>query len=247
MYCLIRHDCIVNRNIYTVSIMTTNSKLRLTIQALTKLLLGIGFIGLLLFLPAGTWQYGHAWLFVSLLFIPMLGVGIWLLIRHPHLLMKRLNHKEEEQEQKRVVSLSGIMFIVGFLVCGFDFRYGWSHLPIGIVIGASILFLLSYALYAEVMRENAYLSRTIEIQDNQKLIDTGLYRIVRHPMYTVTIVMFLTMPLILGSAWGLLVFAIYPILIVLRIRNEEQILMDGLEGYRDYQKRVPYRLIPLVW
>ena len=227
MYCLIRHDCIVNRNIYTVSIMTTNSKLRLTIQALTKLLLGIGIIGLLLFLPAGTWQYGNAWLFVSLLFIPMLGVGIWLLIRHPHLLMKRLNHKEEEKEQKRVVGLSGIMFIVGFLVCGFDFRYGWSHLPIGIVIGASILFLLSYALYAEVMRENAYLSRTIEIQDNQKLIDTGLYRIVRHPMYTVTIVMFLTMPLILGSAWGLLVFAIYPILIVLRIRNEEQILIPS--------------------
>jgi protein-S-isoprenylcysteine O-methyltransferase Ste14 len=211
------------------------------------MIFGIALIGAMLFLPAWTWRYFGAWLFIGVLFVPMLFTGLVLFLKAPDLLKKRLDFKEKEKTQGGVIALSGLMFPVAFVLSAFDFRYGWSHLPIGIVIGASILFLLSYALYAEVMRENAYLSRTIEIQDNQKLIDTGLYRIVRHPMYTVTIVMFLTMPLILGSAWGLLVFAFYPILIVLRIRNEEQILMDGLEGYRDYQKRVPYRLIPWVW
>lgn len=223
------------------------NKLQLIFSALSKLVVGMGVIGLLLFLPAGSWHYWHAWLLIALLFIPMMCMGIWLLLSSPELLSKRLNYKEKEQTQKRVVALSGLMFIGGFLLCGFDYRFAWSQVPVWVVATASVFFLIGYILYAEVLRENAYLSRTIEVQDDQQLIDTGLYGIVRHPMYTATLLMFLSMPLILGSWWALALFAIYPLLIIKRIRNEEQVLTSGLEGYADYQQRVRWRLIPWVW
>lgn len=223
------------------------SRNTLLLSALCKLFLGIGMIALLLFLPAGTWQYWQAWIFIVLLFIPMLGVGIWLLITSPELLAKRLNNKEKEQKQKHVVALSGLMFVGGFVLCGLDYRFAWSQLPWWIVVIAAVVFLIGYAMYAEVLRENTYLSRTIEVQENQQLIDTGLYGIVRHPMYTATLLMFLSMPLILGSWLALLIFALYPALIIKRIHNEEQVLAMGLKGYTDYQKRVRWRLIPFVW
>ena len=223
------------------------NKLQLIFSALSKLVVGMGVIGLLLFLPAGSWHYWHAWLLIALLFIPMMCMGIWLLLSSPELLSKRLNYKEKEQTQKRVVALSGLMFIGGFLLCGFDYRFAWSQVPVWVVATASVFFLIGYILYAEVLRENAYLSRTIEVQDDQQVIDTGLYGIVRHPMYTATLLMFLSMPLILGSWWALALFAIYPLLIIKRIRNEEQVLTSGLEGYADYQQRVRWRLIPWVW
>lgn len=223
------------------------NKLQLIFSALSKFVVGLGIIGLLLFLPAGSWHYWHAWLLIALLFIPMMCMGIWLLLSSPELLSKRLNNKEKEQTQKHVVALSGLMFIGGFLLCGFDYRFTWSQVPVWVVATASVFFLIGYILYAEVLRENAYLSRTIEVQDDQQLIDTGLYGIVRHPMYTATLLMFLSMPLILGSWWALALFAIYPLLIIKRIRNEEQVLASGLEGYADYQQRVRWRLIPWVW
>ena len=223
------------------------NKLQLIFSALSKLVVGVGIIGLLLFLPAGSWHYWHAWLLIALLFIPMMCMGIWLLLSSPKLLSKRLNNREKEQTQKHVVALSGLMFIGGFLLCGFDYRFAWSQVPVWVVATASMFFLIGYILYTEVLRENAYLSRTIEVQDDQQLIDTGLYGIVRHPMYTATLLMFLSMPLILGSWWALALFAIYPLLIIKRIRNEEQVLASGLEGYTDYQQRVRWRLIPWVW
>lgn len=219
----------------------------LIISGICKLLCGIVLIGLLLFLPAGTWTYWQAWLLIGLLFFPMTCVGVWLLVTSPELLAKRLIHKEQEKTQKHVVALSGLMFIGGFVVCGLDRRFGWSDMPVWTVVVAAVLFLLGYALYTEVMRENAYLSRTIEIQDNQELIHTGAYGIVRHPMYSATLLMFLATPVILGSWWGLLVFAVYPALIIKRISNEEQVLAKGLKGYIDYQKEVRWRLIPWVW
>ena len=220
---------------------------QLIISGLCKLLCGIAMIGLLLFLPAGTWHYWQAWLFIVLLFVPMLSMGIWLLISTPELLAKRLNNKEKEQTQKHVVALSGLMFIVGFVVCGLNHRFAWDSLPSWVSILGSVTFLIGYALYAEVLRENAYLSRTIEVQENQQLIDTGLYGIVRHPMYTATLLMFLSMPIVLGSTWALLVFGVYPVLIIRRIYNEEKILAAGLPGYTEYQQRVRWRLIPGIW
>ena len=220
---------------------------RLLISAIIKLVCGIVLVGLLLFLPAGTWQYWQAWLFIAQLFVPMLSMGVCLLIVSPGLLAKRLNNREKEQVQKCIVVVSGLMFNGGFVLCGLDYRFAWSQVPLWVTIISSVTFLVGYVLYAEVLRENAYLSRTIEVQDNQQLIDTGLYGVVRHPMYTATLLMFLSMPLILGSWWGLLIFAIYPILIVERIRNEEQVLATGLKGYTDYQQRVRWRLVPWVW
>ena len=220
---------------------------QLIISGLCKLLCGMALIGVLLFWPAGTWHYWQAWLLLALLFVPMTCMGIWLLISMPELLAKRLNNKEKEQTQKHVVALSGLMFIGGFVVCGLDHRFAWSSLPLWATIIASLIFLVGYVLYAEVLRENAYLSRTIEVQDHQQLIDTGLYGIVRHPMYTATLLMFLSMPIVLGSAWALLVFDVYPILIIRRIHNEEQVLAAGLPGYTDYQQRVRWRLIPGIW
>ena len=227
--------------------MVKMNKMRLIVNALFKLIFGLAIMALLLFFPAGTWHYWHAWLLLALLFVPMVCMGIVMLIFSPELLSKRLNNKEKEQTQKHVVALSGLMFIAGFMLCGFDYRFVWSQVPVWVVVVASLLFLLGYMLYAEVLRENAYLSRTIEVQDNQQLIDTGLYSIVRHPMYTATLLMFLSMPLVLGSWWALLIFSIYPILIIRRIQNEEQVLAKGLKGYVDYQQRVRWRLMPWVW
>ena len=227
--------------------MVKMNKMRLIVNALFKLIFGLGIMALLLFFPAGTWHYWHAWLLLALLFVPMVCMGIVMLIFSPELLSKRLNNKEKEQTQKHVVALSGLMFIAGFMLCGFDYRFVWSQVPVWVVVVASLLFLLGYMLYAEVLRENAYLSRTIEVQDDQQLIDKGLYSIVRHPMYTATLLMFLSMPLVLGSWWALLIFSIYPILIIRRIQNEEQVLAKGLKGYVDYQQRVRWRLMPWVW
>ena len=220
---------------------------KLLLNSIVKLLSGLVMIAILLFLPAGTWHYLHAWLFIALLFVPMTMIGIWLYLSQPNLLAKRLGNKEREQQQKNVVALSGLMFISGFVLCALDYRCGWSSVPVWLVVVASVIFLLGYGMYAEVMRENAYLSRTIEVQEGQQLIDSGLYGIVRHPMYTATILMFMAIPLVLGSFWALFDFAIYPILMVLRIQNEEQMLVEGLVGYSEYQKRVKWRLIPFVW
>lgn len=222
-------------------------KTKLLISALSKFVFGIGLITLLLFLPAGTWDYMQAWVFLALMFIPMSIMGVCLFIFQPELLSKRLNNKEKEHQQKSVVAISGLMFIAGFVLCGLDYRFAWSSVPLWLMIVASVLFLIGYGMYAEVLRENAYLSRTIEVQEGQKLIDSGLYGIMRHPMYTATILMFVSIPLILGSLWALIIFGIYPLLMVLRIQNEEKVLAKGLAGYTDYQKRVRWRLIPFVW
>ncbi|MBQ5387664.1 MAG: isoprenylcysteine carboxylmethyltransferase family protein [Paludibacteraceae bacterium] len=222
-------------------------KIKLLINGLSKLILGFLLITALLFLPAGTCYYIQAWVFLALMFVPMIIMGTWLYIFHPKLLSKRLNNNEKEQQQKNVVALSGMMFIAGFVLCGLDYRFAWSSIPLWITIVASIFFLIGYVIYIEVMHENAYLSRTIEVQEGQQLIDTGLYGIVRHPMYTATISMFISIPLILGSLWSMIIFGVYPILIVLRINSEEKLLAMELKGYIDYQKRVKWRLLPFVW
>ncbi|MDO5111622.1 MAG: isoprenylcysteine carboxylmethyltransferase family protein [Clostridia bacterium] len=222
-------------------------KKKLMMEALLKFLFGLLLVGLLLFLPAGTLHYWNAWLFMGLLFIPMLLLGVVLCIKAPALLEKRLNSKEQQPAQKRVVALSAVVFIVGFVLAALDFRYAWTHVPSWLVAVASMLLLFAYGLYAEVMRENAYLSRTVEVQENQKVVDTGLYGVVRHPMYLATILLYLAIPLVLGSLLSLLVFLSYPILIVRRIRNEETVLEQGLEGYLAYEKKVRYRLIPFLW
>lgn len=221
--------------------------MKLLLSALIKFLTGLVLAGALLFLPAGTFAYANAWLFIGLLFVPMLVLGIVLFLKSPDLLKKRLNAKEEESTQKGVVALSGLLFIAGFIVAGLDFRFGWSSAPTWAVIAASAVLLVSYALYAEVMRENAYLSRTIEVQESQKVVDTGLYSVVRHPMYAVTIWLFLAIPIVLGSLWSLLCFCPYVIVIAVRISNEEKVLEAGLDGYTEYKKRVRYRIIPFVW
>jgi protein-S-isoprenylcysteine O-methyltransferase Ste14 len=222
-------------------------KLKLLLSALTKFLCGLILVGVLLFLPAGSFSFMGGWIFIALLFIPMIVLGIALFIKAPELLQKRLGAKEKENTQKGVVALSGLLFLVGFIVAGLDYRFGWSHVPTWLVIVSSAILLIAYALYAEVMRENAYLSRTIEVQEGQKVVSTGLYGIVRHPMYAVTIWLFLSIPLVLGSFWSLLCFAYYPILIVVRILNEEKVLTQELDGYADYKKKVKYRLIPFIW
>lgn len=221
--------------------------MKLWIAALTKFLAGLLLVGLLLFLPAGGLNYGNAWLFIGLLFIPMLVLGIVLLIRSPDLLEKRLNAKESDTAQKGVVAASALLFVGGFAVAGLDHRFGWSHVPLWAVAAASAVLLLSYALYAEVMRENAYLSRTIEVQEGQRVVDTGLYGVVRHPMYAVTVWLFLSIPVVLGSWWALLCFAPYIAVIAVRIVNEEKVLESGLIGYKEYKARVKYRLLPFVW
>lgn len=221
--------------------------MKLLMSALTKLILGLVLVGAMLFLPAWTLDYPGAWLFLGLLFIPMLIMGAVMLVKSPVLLQKRLDSKEKEATQKGVIALSGLMFPIGFILSALDFRFGWSHVPMWLVAVASVLFLVGYGLYAEVMRENAYLSRTIEVQQGQTVIDTGLYGIVRHPMYLATLLMFLPLPLVLGSFWGLIPFGLYPVIIVVRILNEETVLTDGLAGYREYKQKVRYRLIPYLW
>lgn len=220
---------------------------KLFIQAMTKFIFGFIITALLLFIPAGTLDYWNAWLFIGILFIPMFMVGIILMIKNPDLLSKRLNSKENESEQKVLLLLGGIMFIGGFIVAGLNYRFQWMIIPKWMIIIATIIFLLAYLLYAEVLRENMYLSRIIEVQENQKVIDIGLYGIVRHPMYVSTILLFLSIPLVLGSLVSFLIFLAYPVIIVKRIRNEEQVLERGLEGYSEYKNKVKYKLIPFIW
>ena len=219
----------------------------LLIKALTKLLLGVIVLGLLLFLPAGSLHYWQGWLLMGILFVPMAVAGIVMMAKNPELLRKRLNAKEKEAEQKSVVAMSGLLFVTAFVLAGLNWRFGWYVLPNWVVWVAAVLFLASYLLYAEVMRENTYLSRTVEVQDNQKVIDTGLYGIVRHPMYMATTVMFLTMPLVLGSPISFLIMLGYIPVIAKRIANEEEVLEKGLEGYQDYKKKVRYKMIPFLW
>ena len=204
-------------------------------------------MGLVLFLPAGSWNYFNGWLFCGLLFLPMLVLGALLLWKAPALLEKRLNTKEQEKPQMAVVAVSSLLFLAAFVAAGLDFRFGWTHVPIWLVCLAAVLQLAAYGLYAEVMRENAWLSRTVEVQENQKVIDTGLYGIIRHPMYTATILLFLAMPLVLGSWVSFAIMLLYPVVIVFRIRNEEQVLEAGLAGYREYKQRVRCRLLPFIW
>ena len=221
--------------------------IKLFLQAIIKYVLGVLIVGSLLFIPAGTINYWNGWLFMGLLFIPMFIAGIILMIVNPELLRKRLNAKEKENDQKQVIRLSGLMFLSGFIVAGLNYRFNWIELPNIAVIISSILFIIAYLLYAEVLRENTYLSRTIEVQENQKVIDTGLYGIVRHPMYAATILLFLTMPLILGSIISFVIFLIYPIIIAKRIKNEEEVLEKDLTGYSEYKNKVKYKVIPFIW
>ena len=220
---------------------------KLLINALVKFVIGLLLIGTLIFLPAGDLYYQNGWLLITLFFLPILVLGTVLFFKNPSLLEKRLNAKEKAGTQKAVVAISGLLFVVGFVIAGLDHRFGWSHLPNWTIITASIVFLLSYLLYAEVLRENTYLSRTVEIQKNQTVIQTGLYGIVRHPMYAATIWLFLSIPVILGSLWSLLCFLPYLAIIVVRIRDEEKLLAAELDGYREYQKKVKYRLLPFIW
>ena len=219
----------------------------LFIRAISRFAAGLLLVSGLLFIPAGTWNYPQGWLLIGILFVPMFIAGLVMMKKNPELLKKRLNVKEGESEQRRVILFSGLMFLGTFISAGFSFRYGLLMLPFSMSMIAAILFLAAYALYAEVLRENTYLSRTVEVQEDQKVIDTGLYGIVRHPMYMATVVLFLAMPLVLGSVISCLIMLFYIPIIVKRIRNEEQILKNGLPGYTDYMAKVKYRLIPFLW
>ena len=222
-------------------------KNRLFLQAAGKFLLGVLLVGLLLFLPAGSLGYWQEWLLMGILFVPLFCVGLVMMVKNPELLQKRLNAKEEEKDQKTVVKLSGLLFFVAFVVAGLNWRFGWCVLPDWCVWAATGLFLVCYLLYAEVLRENTYLSRTIEVQENHKVIDTGLYGVVRHPMYMATTVLFLAMPLVLASLVSFLIMLLYIPLIAKRIKNEEMVLEEGLEGYKEYKQRVKYKVIPFIW
>ncbi len=221
--------------------------LKLFIEAIAKFLLGVVLVGMLIFLPAGTLGYLYGWLFMGVLFVPMFIAGIVMMIKNPELLRKRLCAKEKEKEQSLVVKLSGLMFIAGFVLAGLGVRFNWYILPFGVVIGACTTFLIAYILYADVLRENTYLSRTIEVQESQEVISTGLYGIVRHPMYSATLLLFLSIPLVLGSVYAFAVFLAYPFIIIKRIKNEEELLTKELKGYSEYKKKVKYRLIPFIW
>lgn len=219
----------------------------LFIQSIGKFLLGVVLLGLLIFLPAGSLSYWQGWLFMGILFVPMFVAGLVMMGKNPDLLRKRLNAKEEEKEQKLAVMLSGQIFIAVFLVAGFNWRYQWIMLPEWAVWVSAVVFLVCYLLYAEVLRENTYLSRTVEVQENQKVIDTGLYGIVRHPMYSATTLLFLSMPLVLASPISFVIMLLYIPLIAIRIRNEEKVLEEGLEGYKEYKQKVKYKVIPFIW
>lgn len=221
--------------------------MRLLINALAKYIFGLLLVGLLLFLPAGTLNYRGGWLFIGLLFIPMLVMGAVLLVKTPDLLAKRLRVREKETAQKGVVAAAALIFIGAFVLAGLDYRYGWTDVPPWLTWAAAVIMLLAYGMYAEVMRENAYLFRTVEVQEGQRVIDTGLYGIVRHPMYTSTVLLYLAIPLVLGSWASFCVMLLYPAAIVFRIRNEEAVLTEGLPGYEEYKKQVKYRLIPMIW
>ncbi|MBQ3029014.1 MAG: isoprenylcysteine carboxylmethyltransferase family protein [Lachnospiraceae bacterium] len=220
---------------------------KLFLQAIIKFFLGILLVGLLVFLPAGTFRYFQGWLFMGILFVPMFVAGLVMMVKNPGLLESRLNAKEKQADQNLVVKLSGLMFLAGFIVAGLDFRFGWFPLPKGVSVGAAVVFLIAYVLYAEVLRENTYLSRTIEVQENQRVIDTGLYSIVRHPMYFATVLLFLAMPLVLGSLISFVIFLMYPFIIAKRIKGEEQFLEQELPGYKEYKEKVKYRMLPFIW
>ena len=221
--------------------------IKLFLEAVIKFLSGIVLVGLLIFLPAGTFSFTNGWIFMGILFIPMLLAGIVMIFKNPELLRKRLDAKEKQKDQSIVVKLSGLMFLVGFIVAGLGFRFDWYTLPFGFTIGGVTVFLMAYILYAEVLRENTYLSRTIEVQENQKVIDTGVYGIVRHPMYSATLLLFLSIPLVLGSVFSFIIFLAYPFIIAKRIKGEEELLERELEGYKEYKSEVKYRLIPFIW
>ena len=221
--------------------------MKLIMKGIAFLLTGLVVMGALFFLSAGTFGYWNGWLMLGILFIPMLLMGLVLLVKDRSLLEKRLQLKEKQTTQKGVVALSGLMFLSGFVVAGLDFRFGWLPLPKAVSVIAAVIFLAGYGMYAEVLRENTYLSRTVEVQEDQKVIDTGLYGIVRHPMYTATLLMFLAMPLVLGSVIALAVFLAYPVIIIARLNNEEQVLEEGLKGYTEYKQKVKYRLLPFIW
>ena len=221
--------------------------MKLLINALTKFFCGLLLVGLLIFLPAGTWAFSNGWLLIGLLFGPMLIAGFIMLFKSPAFLAKRLDVKEKQAAQKGVLALSALMFVAGFVVAGLDYRFGWSKMPLPMVLIASVLFLAAYGLYAEVMRENAYLSRTIKVEEGQKVVDTGLYGIVRHPMYMATILLFLMMPLVLGSWYAFIIFAFYPVIIIVRLQDEEKLLTRELPGYAAYKQKVKYRIIPFIW
>ena len=221
--------------------------MKLFISAISKLVIGLGAIATLLFAPAGTFAFPGAWRLLMLLFIPMIIMGVALLIWAPHTLSRRLRSKEERVKQKGVVALSGLLFVASFILAGLDFRFGWSEVSGWVTWTACSIFLLSYGMYAEVMRENEWLSRSIEVMEGQKVVSTGLYGIVRHPMYTATIAMFLAMPLMMGSWWAFLVMSPYVLAIVTRIKDEETLLTKELEGYQEYKEKVRWRLIPYIW
>lgn len=221
--------------------------IKLFLEAVIKFLSGIVLVGLLIFLPAGTFSFTNGWIFMGILFVPMFFAGIVMMLKNPKLLKKRLDAKEKQKDQSIVVKLSGLMFLTGFIVAGLGFRFDWYTLPFGVTIGGAIVFFLAYILYAEVLRENAYLSRTIEVQENQKVIDTGVYGIVRHPMYSATLLLFLSIPLVLGSVFSFIIFLAYPFIIAKRIKGEEELLERELEGYKEYKSEVKYRLIPFIW
>ena len=220
---------------------------KLFAEAIAKFLLGVVLVGLLVFLPAGSMSFVGGWIFMIILFVPMFVAGIVMMVKNPYLLEKRLDAKEKEADQSIVVKLSGLMFLVGFVVAGLNYRFGWHTLPKAVTIGAAVVFMVAYALYAEVLRENTYLSRTIEVQENQKVIDTGLYGVVRHPMYSVTLLLFLSIPLVLGSIYSFIIFLVYPFIIAKRIKGEEELLERELNGYKEYKQKVKYRLIPFIW
>ena len=221
--------------------------MKLLINALTKFLCGLLLVGVLIFLPAGTLAYTYGWLLIGVLFAPMLIAGFVMFFKNPKFLEKRLDAKEKQTAQKGVLAFSGLMFVAGFVVAGLDYRFGWSQMPLPVTVIASTLFLIAYGLYAEVMRENAYLSRTIKVEQGQTVVDTGLYGIVRHPMYMATVLLFLMIPLILGSWYALIVFAFYPVIIIVRLKDEENLLTRELPGYAAYKEKVKYRLLPLIW
>lgn len=220
---------------------------KLFISAITKFIIGVLLVGALIFLPAGTFSFFGGWLLMGILFIPMFLLGIVMMLKNPNLLRRRIDAKEKSREQGIVVKLSGLMFLAGFIVAGLGVRYNWYVFPTGVMIGAAIIFLIAYILYAEVLRENTYLSRTIEVQKNQKVIDSGLYGIVRHPMYSATVIMFLSIPIVLGSLFSFFIFLSYPLIIAKRIRHEEEFLEKELVGYSEYKIKVKYRLIPFIW
>ena len=221
--------------------------MKLLCSALIKVTLGMVLVGALVFLPAGTLAYWEGWLFMGLLFVPMVIAGFVMLFKAPDLLVRRLDAKEKQGDQKAVVAVSGLMFIAGFVVAGMDHRFDWSGMPLAVTVISSVLFLAAYGLYAEVLRENAYLSRTIKVEEGQTVVSTGLYGVVRHPMYAATVLLFMMMPLVLGSWYAAIIFLVYPVLIIVRLKGEEELLIKELSGYEEYRNTVKYRLIPFVW